>query len=96
MLPVIWLASASEDLARIITFIAEVNPAAARKLKSRLEDVLLPVSEHPYLHRQSDRAQGLRELVAHPNYVIFYRVTNSNIEVVSILHARQEYPKDSL
>lgn len=39
MLPIVWLSSAEEDLERIITYIAEVNPLAARKLKNRLEDV---------------------------------------------------------
>lgn len=92
MLPIVWLPSADEDLERIITYIAEVNPAAARKLKNRLEDVLLPLSEHPYLHRPSDRVQGLRELVAHPNYVLVYRVAANSIEVVNVVHARQEYP----
>ena len=94
MLPVIWLLSAEEDLERIITYIAEVNPAAARKLKTRLEDALLPLSEHPYLYK-SGRVSGTRELVAHPNFIIVYRITAAAVEVVSVLHTRQEYPKDS-
>jgi len=93
VLPVVWLASAEEDLEQIITYIAEVNPSAARKLKARFEDALLPLSEHPYLHRPSERVQGLREVVAHPNYILVYRVAATSIEVVSVLHARQEYPK---
>lgn len=93
MLPAVWLPSAEEDLELIITYIAELNPVAARKLKARLEDSLLPLSEHPYLYRSSERVQGVRELVAHPNYIIVYRITASAVEVVSVLHARQEYPK---
>ncbi|WP_144018028.1 type II toxin-antitoxin system RelE/ParE family toxin, partial [Pseudomonas amygdali] len=50
-----------------------------------------PVAEHPYLYR-SGRAPGTRELVAHPNYVLVYRVTLKRIEVVNVIHARQEYP----
>jgi toxin ParE1/3/4 len=30
--------------------------------------------------------------VAHPNYVVIYRIAADHIEVVSVLHARQEYP----
>ena len=30
-------------------------------------------------------------LPVHPNYLVVYRVTD-HIEVVSVLHARQEYP----
>lgn len=37
MLPVVWQDKAIADLTEIITFIASQNPAAARRLKSRLE-----------------------------------------------------------
>jgi plasmid stabilization system protein ParE len=33
MLPLVWLASAAEDLLEIVRYIAAENPAAARKLK---------------------------------------------------------------
>jgi len=33
-----------------------------------------------------------RELLAHPNYWIIYRVTISAVEIVDILHTRREYP----
>ena len=36
MLPVIWSAEARANLADIIAFIAEENPAAARRMKERL------------------------------------------------------------
>ena len=45
----------------------------------------------PYLYR-SGRVPGTCELVAHPNYVLVYRVAAECIEVVSVLHSRQEYP----
>lgn len=91
MLPVVWLDSAIADLAQIITFIAAENPGAARRLKSRLEAATLPLAEHPYLY-PGGRVSGTRELVAHPNYVLVYRVAPAQIEVVSVLHSRQEYP----
>ena len=36
--------------------------------------------------------EGTRELVAHPNYVIVYRVSETTVEIVNVLHARQQYP----
>jgi plasmid stabilization system protein ParE len=91
MLPVVWLESAIVDLTEIITFIAGENPVAARRLKDRLEAVTVPLAEHPYLY-PGGRVSGTRELVAHPNYVLVYRVAPAQIEIVSVLHARQEYP----
>lgn len=37
-------------------------------------------------------APGTRELVAHPNYLVVYQVGADAIEVVAVVHARQQYP----
>ena len=55
MLSIVWKAAAREDLLNIIQYIAAENPAAARKLKERIETALLPTSEHPYIYPVSDR-----------------------------------------
>lgn len=91
---VVWLAPAREDLREIVTYIGRDNPPAARRVKRLLEASVLPVAEHPYLYRQSERVPGLREISAHPNYLVLYRITGTRIEVVNVLHARQEYPLD--
>lgn len=91
MLPVVWLDDAIADLSNILTYIADANPSAARQLKVRLEAAALPLTEHPYLY-PAGRVPGTREVVAHPNYVIVYRVAAERIEVVNVLHARQQYP----
>lgn len=91
MLPIVWLASASRNLADIIGFIAQDNPAAARKLRAQIEASVLPTAEHPYVFRPG-RVAGTREVVAHPNYIVVYRVTARAIEVLRVLHARQQYP----
>ncbi|WP_240488277.1 MULTISPECIES: type II toxin-antitoxin system RelE/ParE family toxin [unclassified Halomonas] len=48
------------------------------------------MAEHPYLH-QVGRLPGTREIVAHPNFIVIYQVTN-RIEVISVVHTRQNYP----
>ncbi|MGY4800702.1 type II toxin-antitoxin system RelE/ParE family toxin [Roseomonas sp. KE0001] len=69
----VWQASARDDLLTIILYITKRNPAAARRLKGVVEEAVLPLAEHPYLFRPG-RVPGTRELVAHPNYIIIYRV----------------------
>lgn len=91
MLPIFWRESAHGDLREIIRYIAEESPQAARRMKSVIEDAILPAAEHPYLFRPG-RVPGTREIVAHPNYIVVYRVAAERIEVTSVLHARQEYP----
>lgn len=95
MLPITWRKRAKRNLASIIEFIANENPAAAIKIKNIIQDAILPVAEHPYLYK-SGRISGTRELVAHPNFILVYRITNTAVEVVSVLHSRQEYPKADL
>ncbi|WP_435946823.1 type II toxin-antitoxin system RelE/ParE family toxin [Dryocola sp. BD586] len=79
----------------IISFIANENPFAARRIKKVIEEAILPVAEHPYLFRPG-RVAGTREIVAHPNYLIVYRISATNITVLSVLHARQEYPSKTI
>ena len=92
MLPVVWSVDAESDLFEIITYIGERNFNAAEKLWNLLNDSVLLLSQHPYLYRQSERILGAREIVVHPNYVVVYKVSTTSIEVLRVLHARQEFP----
>ena len=38
------------------------------------------------------RAPGTREAVVHPNYILVYRVSAEAVEIVSLVHARRQYP----
>lgn len=91
-LPVLWRSSARDDVREIVAYIASRNVLAARRLRQRIEDSVLRVTEYPYLYRQSDRVPGLREIVAHPNYLVLYRVTATHVEVVNVVHARRAFP----
>jgi toxin ParE1/3/4 len=79
-------------LAQVIRYIARENPSAARRIKRLLEAAILPAAEHPYLYRNSERIPSLREIVAHPNYLVLYRIMSTCIEVVNVVHARREFP----
>ena len=92
MLPIEWRATAREDLAEILSFISAKSTSAARRLAADIQAAVQPTAEHPYLFKPG-RVPGTREIVAHPNYVVVYRVTASCIEVINVLHARQQYPR---
>ena len=92
MLPIVWRATAQDDLTQIIQHIASINPIAATRMKRLLEDSIVPASEHPYLYRRSERVDALREIVAHPNYIVLYRIMTTCIEVVNVVHVRREFP----
>lgn len=87
----IWLPAARRDAETIIRFIAERNPDAAQRLKSQIEACAERLPEHPFMFRPG-RVPGTREAVVHPNYILIYRVTAEAIEIVNLVHARQEFP----
>jgi toxin ParE1/3/4 len=91
MLPIRWNAAALDRFDELIAHIAQFNPPAAEALRDRIETSVLPLSDHPYLFRQG-RVPGTREVVAHPNYIVVYRVLGDCIEITNMLHARQQYP----
>jgi toxin ParE1/3/4 len=73
MLPIRWNAAALDRFDKLIAHIAQFNPPSAEALRDRIESSVLPLSDHPYLFRQG-RVPGTREVVAHPNYIVVYRV----------------------
>ncbi|MFC6838838.1 type II toxin-antitoxin system RelE/ParE family toxin [Xanthomonas theicola] len=92
MLPILWRESADADLAVIIDYVGQFDLAAAERLWQLLRASVLPLAEHPYLHPQSWRVPGCREIVVTRNYVVLYRVTVAAVEVVAVVHARREFP----
>ncbi len=56
-------------------------------MKRFLEASVLPLAEHPCLYRQSKKVLGLREIAAHPNYLILYRVAANQIGIVAVVRA---------
>ena len=86
-----WTNESKLDLKEILSFINDKNPQAADKLVYQIFEAVEQLVAHPYLYRVGV-VGATREIVVHPNYVVVYRVTNEHIEILSVLHARQQYP----
>ncbi|EUB74299.1 addiction module toxin, RelE/StbE family [Pseudomonas sp. GM41(2012)] len=85
-----WRPEARAELWQIIDYIGDRHLVAASELYHAIEAATSALPQHPYLYRFG-RVPGTREIVVHPNYLVVYRVTD-RIEIVTVLHARQEYP----
>jgi len=85
---------AEDDLAEIITFIAEENVAAAEKLADKIEVRLARLADHPALGRipaEEELARiGYRYLVV-DNYLVFYTVSAQAVLVHRIIHGARDY-----
>lgn len=91
-----WRPKAHEDLRAIVQYIGRDNPARAKSFGQELRDKTQRLAQHPELGR-TDRPglpQGVRELVAHPNYIVFYRVLAKarTVEILRVKHAAQQTP----
>ena len=58
---------------------------------SRILESVEQLREHPRLGRVG-RAADTREIVAHPNYLVVYRVLPDSVDIVDVVHARRRYP----
>ncbi len=85
-----WRPAALRRLAEILDYISDYNETAADSLSDAIERAISHLPQHPHLYRPG-RVTGTREIVVHPNYIVVYRVTTA-IEIVTVLHARREYP----
>ncbi len=90
----IWSPEAIDDLAALRAFIAEDDPAAARRVVLHiLYNVDALLSRHPAMGRPG-RVPGTRELVI-PNtpFVVPYRVQNGKIAILRVYHSARRWPE---
>ena len=41
---------------------------------------------------RTGRQPNTREAVAHPNYIVVYRVGADAVDILGVIHTRQQYP----
>ncbi|MBW6421195.1 type II toxin-antitoxin system RelE/ParE family toxin [Rhizobium sp. XQZ8] len=89
---VVFTARARNDLDRIGTYIHQDNPRRAITFVREIVERSKKLADMP--HRFSlvpgyEKA-GIRR-VPHGNYLIYYKVTDQRIEVLSVLHGAQDH-----
>ena len=85
-----WLSVALENMQAIAEYIAQDSPDRAVTFVQEIRRKTNALADFPGVGRVG-RVFGTRELVAHKNYVIAYRMKGQNIEIVRVRHARQKH-----
>jgi addiction module RelE/StbE family toxin len=89
---VVWLRRADRHLEAIADRIAQDSPVAAYAMTMRIRRAGSSLAEMPHVGR-SGRVAGTRELViVGTPYLIAYRVRETEIQILSVLHGRQQWP----
>jgi len=93
---IVWRPIAETDLDNIIDYIAQDKPIMAEEFGQDLRDKTLPLAQHPKLGRtgRPGLPAFLRELAAHRNYIVFYRVLDEarTVEILRVKHTAQRVP----
>jgi toxin ParE1/3/4 len=94
MLGLRWRPRALSRFQSIISYIYERDARAAERMRLRILDAIEMARMYPEMYR-AGRRSGTREIVAHPNYIVIYRIMPGYIDVLTVVHARQKYPPDA-
>ncbi len=91
-----WSPEAIEDLVSLRAYIAEDNPAAARRTVQHIvESIEQLLPDNPRIGR-AGRVPGTRELVIpRTPYIVPYRLQRRTIQILRVYHAARRWP-DSL
>jgi toxin ParE1/3/4 len=85
------LPRADNDMNDIADYIAQDNPNAALAMIARFIESFVRLSDHPRMGvLQTELHHGLR-LLPVENYLIFYRSTEDEIEIVRVLHSARDW-----
>jgi len=77
---------AAADLEAIYAYLAQQNPGAAQRVKSRIKMDAEMLGDFPFMARSTGKA-GVRVLTVTPYpYLIFYTVRNDGVLILHIRH----------
>lgn len=88
---VIFTETFCDDLERILTYIAERNPIAARKLGTLVVDACEALTFFPERNPTVRQRPGIRRLIVAKHYKIFYRIKpkTKKVEILRCWDARR-------
>ncbi len=80
--------SATRDLTRLRSFIAEKDPQAAARVSRRLGRTIRHLRDHPELGSSLEGLPDVRELVA-GDYIVRYTIGEETVTILRIWHGRE-------
>jgi plasmid stabilization system protein ParE len=94
MAEVVWTLKALDDLEALGTFLERTSPSYARSLVGRLYESVEVLGEHPRMGRKVPEIDHdlVRERIVE-GYRVMYQLFRERIEIVAVLHSRQDLPK---
>jgi toxin ParE1/3/4 len=88
-----WTQPAARDLTNICDYIQEqATPAIARRVALVIYRSVSSLDKFPPRGREGRKADTRELVVTNLPYIIIYRVRESIVEIIRILHGAQDWP----
>ena len=87
-----WLKVALENMGTIADYIAQDNPDRAVTFVQEIRQKANVLADFPSVGRVG-RVSGTRELVAHKNYIVVYRMKGKTVQIIRVRHTSQKHPR---
>lgn len=87
-----WGSRARADLLAILEYVADENPAAARRLLDEIRAKAETLRSYPKRFR-AGRVKGTREMVL-GSYLVIYAESSTGVKILRVLHGAQQWPPD--
>jgi len=87
-----WTRRALRDMQHLHDYIADDNPAAARRMVARIREATSHLRRSPQMGKRG-RVEDTRELViAGTSYIMVYRLEGEQVQIVAVIHSAQRWP----
>lgn len=90
-----WTGRAQRQLDNALDYIGEENPIAARQVAARIYQATRLLRDNPLAGRPGRVADTREWVVKDTSFLIGYTVANNELQVLAVLHGKQQWP-DSL
>jgi toxin ParE1/3/4 len=89
---IVWTPAAKKDLRGVWRhYVRVASPEIADQMVREIAETGERLAHRALMWRtRDDVGPGLRSVLSHP-YVIFYRVSDANVEVLRVLHGRRNF-----
>lgn len=85
-----YTSEALADLAQVLGGLAGHSPQGAKRVRARIRKAVALLAEHPFSGQRTSYPTMRRVVLAPYPYLIFYRVTETEMVVLGVRHAARD------
>ena len=87
-----WTRRALRDMQHLHGYIADDNPAAGRRLVSRIREAASHLRRSPQMGKRGRIADTRELVIAGTPYIVVYRIEGEQVQIVAVIHGAQRWP----